>query len=91
MSWADGFTAPTRDVKTLTEKPRDATHWSTRGLAKSLGMSQPTVSRIWKAFGLKPWHEETFKLSEDPLFVEKVRDIVALYLNPVGAGNSVRG
>ncbi len=69
-------------VKTLTEKPRDATHWSTRGLAKSLGMSQPTVSRIWKAFGLKPWQEETFKLSEDPLFVEKVRDIVALYLNP---------
>ena len=69
-------------VKTLTEKPHDATHWSTRGLAKSLGMSQPTVSRIWKAFGLKPWQEETFKLSEDPLFVEKVRDIVALYMNP---------
>jgi transposase len=69
-------------VKTLTEKPHDATHWSTRGLAKSLGMSQPTVSRIWKAFGLKPWQEETFKLSEDPLFVDKVRDIVALYLNP---------
>jgi transposase len=69
-------------VKTLTEKPRDATHWSTRGLARSLGMSQPTVSRIWKAFGLKPWQEETFKLSEDPLFVDKVRDIVALYMNP---------
>jgi transposase len=69
-------------VKTLTEKPRNATHWSTRGLAKSLGMSQPTVSRIWKAFGLKPWQEETFKLSEDPLFVEKIRDIVALYMNP---------
>jgi transposase len=69
-------------VKTLTEKPHDATHWSTRGLAKSLGMSQPTVSWIWKAFGLKPWQEENFKLSEDPLSVDKVRDIVALYMNP---------
>jgi transposase len=69
-------------VRTLTEKPSDATHWSTRGLAKSLGMSQPTVSRIWKAFGLKPWLEDTFKLSTDPLFVDKVRDIVALYMNP---------
>jgi transposase len=69
-------------VKTLTEKPHNATHWSTRGLAASLGMSQPTVSRIWKAFGLKPWQIETFKLSTDPLFVDKVRDIVALYMNP---------
>ena len=69
-------------MKTLTEKPADATHWSTRGLAKSSGMSQPTVSRIWKAFGLKPWLEDTFKLSTDPLFVDKVRDIVALYMNP---------
>ena len=69
-------------LKTLTEKPANATHWSTRGLAKSLGMSQPTISRIWQAFGLKPWLEDTFKLSTDPLFVEKVRDIVALYMNP---------
>ncbi len=69
-------------VKTLTEKPHDATHWSTRGLAASLGMSQPTVSRIWKAFGLKPWQIDTFKLSGDPLFVDKVKDIVALYMNP---------
>jgi transposase len=69
-------------VRTLTDKPVGATHWSTRGLAKSLGMSQPTVSRIWKAFGLKPWVEDTFKLSEDPLFIDKVRDIVALYMNP---------
>ena len=69
-------------VKTLTEKPHDATHWSTRGLARSLGMSQPTVSRIWKAFGLKPWQIETFKLSSDPLFVDKVKDIVGLYLAP---------
>ncbi len=69
-------------VKTLTERPKDATHWSTRSLAKATGMSQPTISRIWKAFGLKPWLEDTFKLSEDPLFVEKVRDVVGLYLNP---------
>jgi transposase len=69
-------------VKTLTDKPHNATHWSTRGLAASLGMSQPTVSRIWKAFGLKPWQIDTFKLSSDPLFVDKVKDIVALYMNP---------
>jgi transposase len=69
-------------VKTLTEKPRDATHWSTREMAKATGMSQPTVSRIWKAFGLKPWAVETFKLSEDPFFIEKVRDVVGLYMNP---------
>jgi transposase len=69
-------------IKTLTEKPTDATHWSTRSLAKATGMSQPAISRIWKAFGLKPWLEETFKLSEDPLFIDKVRDIVGLYLNP---------
>ena len=69
-------------VKTLTEKPTDATHWSTRGLAKATGMSQPTISRIWKAFGLKPWLEDTFKLSSDPLFIDKVRDIVGLYMNP---------
>ena len=69
-------------VKTLTEKPHDATHWSTRGLAKSLGMSQPTVSRIWKAFGLKPWQIDTFKLSSDPLFVDKVSDIVGAVHEP---------
>lgn len=69
-------------VKTLTETPKDATHWSTRSMAKATGMSQPAISRIWKAFGLKPWLEETFKLSEDPLFVDKVRDVVGLYMNP---------
>jgi transposase len=69
-------------VKTLTEKPKDATHWSSRDMAKATGMSQPTVSRIWKAFGLKPWASGTFKLSEDPFFVEKVRDVVGLYMNP---------
>jgi transposase len=69
-------------VKTLEETPPDATHWSTRSLANATGMSQSTVSRIWRAFGLKPHLTETFKLSPDPQFVEKVRDIVGLYVNP---------
>jgi transposase len=69
-------------VKTLEETPSDATHWSTRSMAKATGMSQSAVSRIWRAFGLKPHLVETFKLSPDPLFVEKVRDIVGLYINP---------
>jgi len=69
-------------VKTLEETPRDATHWSTRSMAKATGMSQSAVSRIWRAFGLKPHLTESFKLSPDPLFIDKVRDIVGLYLNP---------
>jgi transposase len=69
-------------VKTLEETPVDATHWSTRSMAKAAGMSQSAVSRIWRAFGLKPHLVDTFKLSPDPLFVEKVRDIVGLYVNP---------
>ena len=69
-------------VKTLEEAPTDATHWSTRSMAKATGMSQSTISRMWRAFGLKPHLSESFKLSTDPLFVEKVRDIVGLYLNP---------
>jgi transposase len=69
-------------VKTLEETPVDATHWSTRSMAKATGMSQSAVSRIWRAFGLKPHLVETFKLSPDPLFVDKVRDIVGLYVNP---------
>ncbi len=68
--------------KTLETIPHDATHWSTRAMAKATGMSQSTVGRIWRAFGLQPHRSETFKLSTDPLFVEKVRDIVGLYLNP---------
>jgi transposase len=72
-------------VKTLEEKPRDATHWSTRSMAQATGMSQTAVSRIWRAFGLKPHQSESFKLSPDPLFIEKVRDIVGLYLNPPDA------
>jgi transposase len=69
-------------VKTLEETPVNATHWSTRSMAKATGMSQSAVSRIWRAFGLKPHLVETFKLSPDPFFVEKVRDIVGLYINP---------
>ena len=66
---------------TLEATPRDATHWSTRSLARRCGMSQSAVSRIWRAFALQPHRSETFKLSRDPLFVEKVRAIVGLYLN----------
>jgi transposase len=69
-------------VATLESKPPDATHWSTRDLAARAGMSPSSVGRIWKAFGLKPWMADTFKLSEDPMFIEKVRDVVGLYLNP---------
>ena len=69
-------------IDTLEKRPRDATHWSTRTLAKELALSHATVGRIWRAFGLQPHRSETFKLSRDPLFVEKVRDIVGLYLAP---------
>ncbi len=67
---------------TLEEMPSNATHWSTRAMARRAGMSQTAVSRIWRAFGLRPHRVETFKLSSDPAFVEKVRDIVGLYMNP---------
>ena len=66
----------------LESKPKAATHWSTRGLAGELGLSQSSVGRIWRAFGLKPHKAETFKLSTDPFFVEKVRDVVGLYMSP---------
>jgi transposase len=69
-------------VKTLEETPRDATHWSTRSMAAATGMSQSTVSRVWRAFALKPHLVDEFKLSPDPQFIDKVRDIVGLYLNP---------
>lgn len=69
-------------VKTLEEKPTNATHWSTRSMAKATGLSQTSIVRIWNAFGLQPHRAESFKLSTDPLFVEKVRDIVGLYLDP---------
>jgi transposase len=67
---------------TLESRPRDATHWSTRSMAAEVGLSKNTVQRIWHAFGLQPHRTESFKLSSDPLFIEKVRDIVGLYLSP---------
>ena len=69
-------------VKTLEGQPPNATHWSTRSMAQAMGMSQTAISRIWRAFGLKPHRTEHFKLSPDPQFIDKVRDIVGLYLNP---------
>jgi transposase len=67
---------------TLETTPRGSTHWSTRGMAEKLGYSHMTIARIWRAFGLQPHRSEKFKLSPDPLLVEKVRDIVGLYLDP---------
>ena len=68
--------------KTLHSKPQGATQWSTRDMAEQSGISKSTVQRVWSAFGLKPHRQETFKLSTDAFFIEKVRDIVGLYLNP---------
>lgn len=67
---------------TLESLPRDATHWSTRSLAQQCGLSRSPVSRIWQAFALQPHRSESFKLSKDPLFIDQVRDLVGLYLNP---------
>jgi transposase len=69
-------------VRTLETTPKDATHWSTRSMAKEAGLTQSAVSRIWRAFGLQPHRQQAWKLSTDPLFIEKVRDVVGLYLNP---------
>ena len=69
-------------VTTLEATPPGATHWSTRSLARKTGLSRMTISRIWRAFGLRPHRSETFKLSPDPLLIDKVRDIVGLYVNP---------
>jgi transposase len=67
---------------TLETAPNDATHWSTRSMAEHLGLSQSMVSRVWRAFGLAPHKQDSWKLSKDPLFVAKVRDVVGLYLDP---------
>ena len=69
-------------VKTLETTPKDATHWSTRSMAREVGLNQTAVLRIWRAFGLQPHRQQTWKLSKDPQFVAKVRDVVGLYLNP---------
>jgi transposase len=69
-------------IKTLETTPKDATHWSTRSMAREVGLTQTAVHRIWKAFGLAPHRQETWKLSRDPQFIDKVRDVVGLYLNP---------
>jgi transposase len=69
-------------IRTLETTPRGATHWSTREMARATGMSRMAISRIWRAFGLQPHRSETFKLSNDPLLIEKVHDIVGLYLDP---------
>src|SRR5256884_9666975 len=68
--------------KTTQEKPPDATHWSTRSMARAMSMSEATVRRIWHKHGLKPHVVKTFKLSNDPQFIERLEDIVGLYLNP---------
>jgi len=69
-------------VRTLESKPGGATHWSTRSMAEATGLNQTAISRIWRAFALQPHRQESFKLSRDPLFLDKVRDIVGLYLDP---------
>jgi transposase len=69
-------------VRTLEEVPEGATHWSKRELARQVGISPSSVHRIWRAFGLQPWRTETFKISPDPLLIDKIRDVVGLYLAP---------
>jgi transposase len=69
-------------TKTLESTPHNATHWSTRSMAREVGLTQSAVHRIWRAFGLQPHRQDTWKLSKDPQFVAKVRDVVGLYLNP---------
>ena len=69
-------------ARTLESLPADGTHWSSRGMARTSGLSTSTVQRIWRAFGLQPHRSETFKLSTDPDFVAKVRDVVGLYMAP---------
>src|SRR5215210_1731889 len=69
-------------VRTLETTPKNATHWSTRSMAREVGLTQTAVHRIWKAFGLQPHRQQSWKLSKDPLFVDKVKDVVGLYLDP---------
>ncbi|MGB8879532.1 MAG: IS630 family transposase [Solirubrobacteraceae bacterium] len=69
-------------ITTLESAPKDATHWSTRSMAREVGITPDAVMRIWHAFGLQPHRQETWKLSKDPQFIEKIHDICGLYLNP---------
>src|SRR5436305_13647490 len=69
-------------IRTLEEVPEGATHWSKRDLAKQVGISPTSVHRIWRSFGLQPWRTEDFKVSPDPLLIDKIRDVVGLYLAP---------
>jgi len=69
-------------IDTLETTPADATHWSTRSLAAKHGISHETIAQVWKAFGLKPWKQDSFKISPDPLLIDKVRDLVGLYMSP---------
>lgn len=69
-------------VRTLEQTPRGATHWSTRSMAKTTGLSRSSINRIWQAFGLQPHRCETFKLSPDPQLIDKIRDVVGLYADP---------
>ncbi len=69
-------------VKALEEKPKGRTHWSTRSMAAHVGLSHATIGRIWRTFGLKPHVTRSFKVSDDPQFIDKVRDVVGLYMNP---------
>jgi hypothetical protein len=78
-------------TKTLESTPGEDTHWSTRSMASAMGMSQSAVSRIWRAFGLKPHAIETWRLSTDPLFVDNVRDVVGLYMGSAGQRVGARG
>ncbi|MFI9726259.1 IS630 family transposase [Streptomyces sp. NPDC052092] len=76
--------------RTLETLPKNATHWSTPAMAQEMGLSQSTVSRIWRAFGLQPHRPETFELSADPYFVDKLHDVVGLYLDPDGRLSAAR-
>ena len=69
-------------IRTLEEVPEGATHWSKRELARRVGISPGSVHRIWRAFGLQPWRTETFNISPDPLLIDKIRDVIGLYLAP---------
>ena len=78
-------------VRTLEETPRGETHWSSRGMAKATGLGRTSIQEIWRAFGLQPHRAETFKLSTDPLLIDKVRDIVGLYMHTFCSHLAMRG